>query len=68
MPDSGRPSNEVQIGDRVAYTLSTGETAPGIRGKVIAMFNTRDGQTMADVEWERLGPPKRLSVMNLTKA
>jgi len=68
MPDSGRPSDEVQIGDRVAYRLSTGETMPGIRGKVLAMFNTQGGQTLADVEWDTLGPPKRLSVTNLIKA
>jgi hypothetical protein len=68
MPDFGSPVDEIQVGDRVAYRLGTGEPAAGIRGKVIAMFNTQDGQTLADVEWNRLGPPKRLSVMNLTKA
>ena len=68
MPDSGRPPDEIQVGNRVANRLSTGETAPGIRGKVIAMFNTQDGQTLADVEWDTLGSPKRLSVANLTKA
>ncbi len=67
MPNSGHPSDQVRIGDRVAYKLGTGEPAPGIRGKVLGMFNTRDGQTLADVEWEKLGPPKRLNVMNLTK-
>ena len=68
MPDSGRPSDEVRIGDRVAYRLTTGQSAPGIRGKVLGMFNTRDGRTLADVEWDKIGPPKRLNVRNLTKA
>ncbi len=68
MPDSGRPSDEVQIGDRVAYRLTTGEPSPGLRGKVLGLFNTQDGQTLADVEWDKLGPPKRLSVTNLTRA
>ncbi|MGA2253509.1 MAG: hypothetical protein ABSG53_02515 [Thermoguttaceae bacterium] len=67
MPNSCRQSDEVQIGDRVAYRLTTGETAPGVLGKVIGMFNTRDGQTLADVEWDKLGPPKRLSITNLTR-
>ncbi len=67
MPDSGSPSDEVQIGDRVAYKLTTVEPALGIWGKVLGLFNTRDGQTLADVEWDKLGPPKRLSVTNLTK-
>ena len=67
MPNSHRQSDEVRIGDRVAYRLSTGETVPGVCGKVIGMFNTQDGQTLADVEWDKLGSPKRLSVTNLTK-
>ncbi len=37
------------------------------RGKVIGLFNTRDGQTMADVIWDKLGPPKRLNVNSLAK-
>jgi hypothetical protein len=67
MPDSVRPSDQIQIGDNVAYRLTTGEPAPTGRGKVIGMFLTRDGQTLADVEWDKLGPPKRLSITNLTK-
>jgi len=68
MPDSGRPSDEIHIGDRVAYRLSTGESARGIRGKVLGLFIIQNGQTLADVEWDNLGPPKRLNVTNLIKA
>jgi len=67
MPDSGAPVDEVQIGDRVAYRLSTGSPANSIRGKVIAVFNTKDGKTMADVEWDKLGSPRRLNITHLAK-
>ena len=67
MPDSGSPVDEIQIGDRVAYRLSTGESAHGMLVKVLGMFNTHDGQTLADVEWDTLGPPRRLNISNLTK-
>jgi len=66
MPDSGRPPDEIHIGNLVAYRLS-GEPTHDVRGKVLALFNTRNGQTLADVEWDKLGPPKRLSVTNLIK-
>jgi len=67
MPDSRRPVVEVQVGDHVAYRLSTGDLASGVRGKVIAVFNTQDGKTLADVEWNTFGSPRRLSITNLTK-
>jgi hypothetical protein len=68
MSDSGTQVDEVQVGDRVAYRLSTGDPVYGILGKVIAVFHTRDGKTMADVEWEKLGLPKRLIITHLIKA
>jgi hypothetical protein len=68
MPHSGPPSDEIQVGDRVAYRLGKGEPRHGVRGKVLGLFNTRNGPTLADVEWDKLGPPKRLNVTNLTKA
>ncbi len=67
MPGSGRPSDKIHIGDLVAYRLSTGEPAHGIQGKVIGLFNTLDGKTQADVEWDRLGSPRRLNITNLIK-
>jgi hypothetical protein len=67
MPASGNAADEIHIGDRVAYRFNTGDPADAVRGKVIAIFGTNDGQTLADVEWDTLGPPKRLSITNLAK-
>ncbi len=67
MPDSGGPSDVIQVGGRVAYMLSSGDPVDGTSGKVLGLFNTHDGQTMADVEWDTLGPPRRLNIENLTK-
>jgi hypothetical protein len=52
------PVDEIQIGDRVKYLLSTNGAAHGVQGKVIGIFNTRDGKTLADVEWDKLGSPR----------
>jgi hypothetical protein len=67
MPDSRTLSDEVEVGDRVAYRLSTGEAAPGVQGKVIGIIKTQDGKTLADVEWDNLGSPKRLNITNLIR-
>ena len=66
MLDSGTPVDEVQVGDHVAYRLGTGDLV-SVRGKVIAVFKTQDGKTLADVEWDKLGEPRRLNIANLTK-
>jgi hypothetical protein len=68
MPDSGSPADEIQVGDRVVYRLSTGDPVGRVQGKVLGIFNTQDRQTLADVEWNALGPPRRLNISNLTKA
>ena len=67
MPDSGTPVDEIQVGDHVEFRLNTGDIASGVRGKVLAVFKTQDGKTLADVEWDKLGSPKRLNITNLTK-
>ena len=67
MPDSGAQVDEVQVGDRVAYRLSVGDRAHGVLGKVIAVFRTQDGKSMADVEWDKLGMPRRLDITHLIK-
>jgi hypothetical protein len=67
MSDSGSPVDKVQLGDNVAYRLSTGDPVNGILGKVIAVFKTQDGKTLADVEWAELGLPGRLNITSLTK-
>src|SRR5579875_996945 len=66
MPDTPVPTQTIQVGDTVAYKLS-GAPAPDARGKVLALFKTQDGNTLADVQWDKLGPPKRLNVRSLTK-
>ena len=67
MSQTPNPVPTIQIGDTVSYRLSIGELVSEVRGRVIGLFNTRDGQTMADVEWDKLGPPKRLNVKSLAK-
>jgi len=66
MPDTPKPTETIQIGDTVAYKLSDAP-APDAQGKVIGLFKTKDGKTLADVQWDKLGPPKRLNVRSLTK-
>jgi len=67
MPDAGTKVDEIQVGDRVWYKLSMGDPVFGILGRVIAVFNTQDGKTMVDVEWAKLGLPKRLNIAHLIK-
>lgn len=55
----------VQIGATVAYRLSSGDVASDARGKVIGLFKTLNGQTLADVQWDKLGPPMRVNVHKL---
>ena len=67
MPDTPNPAQTIQVGDTVNYRFSVGELASEATGKVIGLLNTRDGHTMADVEWDKLGPPKRLNVNSFAK-
>ena len=67
MPESDHPVDEIHVGDRVAYRLSTGDRVGRVRGIVLGIFSTHDGQTLVDVEWNTLGPPKRLKICSLTK-
>ncbi len=68
MPKTLHNDPAIQIGDTVFYRLSDGEPVTRTKGKVIGLFKTRDGQIMADVEWEKLGPPKRLNADKLAKS
>jgi hypothetical protein len=68
MPASDNPADQIQIGDHVIYKLKTGNPTHSVQGKVIGMFDTHDGQTLADVEWDTLGPPRRLNIESLIKA
>jgi len=67
MSETPNPAQTIQVGDTVSSRLSVGKLASEACGKVIGLFNTRDGHTMADVEWDKLGPPKRLNVKSLAK-
>jgi hypothetical protein len=66
MPDTPKPAQTIQVGDTVAYKLG-GAPAPDARGKVVGLFKTQDGKTLADVQWDKLWPPKRLNVQSLIK-
>ena len=68
MPETLNPIPIILIGDTVQYRFSVGEFISEANGKVIGLFNTRDGQTIADVEWDKLGPPTRRNVRSLVKA
>jgi hypothetical protein len=68
MPETMNQAANIQIGDTVHFHLSVGGAVSEAKGKVIGLFNTRDGQTMADVLWDKLGPPKRINVRSLAKA
>jgi hypothetical protein len=67
MPETANPAQTIQVGDTVNYRFTVGEPVSEAQGKVIGLFNTRDGHTMADVIWDKLGPPKRLNVKSLAK-
>ncbi len=67
MTHTSYPVQTIQVGDIVAYRLSVGPLASDARGKVIGILNTREGKILADVEWDKLGPPKRLSVHSLAR-
>ncbi len=66
MPDTPKSTQTIQVGDTVAYKLN-GTPVPDAQGKVIGLFKTKGGKTLADVQWDKLGPPKRLNVESLTK-
>jgi hypothetical protein len=68
MPETPNQAQTIQVGDTVNYRFSVGELVSEAHGKVLGLFNTRDGHTMADVEWDKLGPPKRLNINSLAKA
>ena len=57
----------INVGDQVGYRSTHGEILGNARGKVLGIFRTRDGKTLAEVEWEGLGLPKRVSIDRLTR-
>ena len=60
-------TDTISVGDQVGYLATDGEILGNDRGKVLGIFRTRDGKTLADVEWHGLGMPKRVGIERLTK-
>ena len=66
MSDQSTIPHRIQVGDLVTYRAENGEILGTAQGKVLGVFRTRDGKTFADVEWDQLMMPKRVSVERLT--
>ena len=60
-------TDRIKVGDHVAYLTTDGEILGNDRGKVLGIFRTQDGKSFADVQWERLDMPKRISIDRLAK-
>ena len=60
-------TDPIKTGDQVCYLATDGEILGIDRGKVLGIFRTQDGKTLADVQWDRLGMPKRVSIERLNK-
>jgi hypothetical protein len=60
-------ADTINVGDQVGYRTTHGEIQGNARGKVLGIFRTRDGKTLADVEWDRLGMPKRVGIDRLSR-
>ncbi len=60
-------TDTINVGDQVGYRATGGEILGSDRGKVLGILRTRDGKTLADVEWEGLGMPKRVGIERLAK-
>ncbi len=60
-------TDAIKVGDLVVYLSVDGQILGDDRGKVLSVFRTRDSKTLVDVQWERLGMPKRLSIERLAK-
>lgn len=73
MADWARRTQEIQVGDTVAYSKgflrSTGQytgDAPHARGKVTALIPLGKDVTLAEIAWDTHDLPKRVNVRNLT--
>ena len=60
-------TNTISVGDQVGYRERDGDILGNDRGKVLGIFRTQDGKTLADVEWNGLGMPKRVGIERLSK-
>ena len=60
-------TDTISVGDQVGYRARDGDILRNDRGKVLGIFRTQDGKTLADVEWKGLGMPKRVGIERLTR-
>jgi hypothetical protein len=60
-------TDPINVGDQVGYRATDGQILGNGSGKVLGILRTRDGKTLADVEWEGLGMPKRVAIERLTR-
>ena len=60
-------TDTIKVGDLVVYLSVDGQILGDDRGKVLSVFRTRDSKTLVDVQWDRLGMPKRLNIERLAK-
>jgi hypothetical protein len=74
MTNQSRISTAIQVGDTVAYTATFIERhgphlkdAQAAQGQVTALHNLESGGTLADIDWNKPGLPKRVNVKKLLK-
>ena len=60
-------TDTIKVGDLVVYLSVDSQILGEDRGKVLSVFRTRDSKTLVDVQWDRLGMPRRLSIERLAK-
>ena len=51
----------------VVYLSVDGQILGGDRGKVLGVFRTSDGKKLVEVQWDRLGMPKRVNTERSAK-
>jgi hypothetical protein len=54
-------------GDRVRYLTTDGVILGNATGRVLGLMRTREKNILADVEWDRLGMPQRVTLDRLIK-
>jgi hypothetical protein len=74
MANRPRESPVIQVGDTVAYTETFIERhgphlkdAQSAQGQVTALHDLESGATLADIDWNKPGLPKRVNVKKLIK-
>ncbi len=60
-------TDTINVGDQVGYRATDGEILGNANGRVLGIFRTRDGRTLADIEWDQWRMPKRVDIERLAK-